>query len=321
LKGQHPCVELLLEYRKIDKQISAFINGWRKYFHKNNKMHPSYLIHGTKTGRLSCSSPNAQQTPKDARIRSCITSPVGYTFVDADYSQLELRLIAEISGDSTMKQIYKEGKIDLHTATASIVTGKPVDQITKKERSESKPINFGVSYGLQWRTLIEYAKTNYGITFTEEQAQKIRNDFFNAYPGLITWHERQKDEVHRTAQAITKTGRIRRLSEIRSPDKYVKAQAERQAINFVIQSLGADYCCSALIEIVNTFNNDEVQVVGQIHDAILFNIRNDKLEEVLPKIKAIMERPKIIYDKLKLKFDVPVTVEVSISPNGWGSNK
>lgn len=321
LKGKHPCIEVLLEYKKITKQINSFIDGWKKYLHEDGCMHPTFNIAGTKTGRLSCNDPNIQQVPKDVNIRSIITARPGYTFVEIDYSQLELRLIADISGDPVMCQTYNEDKIDLHTKTASIVTGKPVDEISKKERSEAKPINFGYCYGMGWRTFIEYARTNYDIIFDEATAQKIRNDFFNMYTGLPLWHDYQREKVHKSGYVTTKTGRIRHLSEINSMDKKVVLAAERQAINFVVQSLGSDICVSALIEIVNTFDTDKVKVVGNVHDALLFEVRSDILEEIVPRLKAIMERPRIIYDKFGLKFKVPIVAEVSISPNGWGTGK
>ncbi len=321
LKSQHPGVEKLLEYRAVNKTISAFIEGWKPFIHPDNRMHPTFNVFGTASGRLSCNDPNLQQVPKDTMIRNLVTAPQGWTFIEADYSQLELRVIAMVSGDRVMNQVYKEGKIDLHTKTASIITGKPTDQVTKKERSEAKPVNFGLSYGMGWRTLIEYARTNYEIEFDDQRAQRIRNDFFNAYPDLLTWHDRQRDEAHRNKSVKTMTGRIRKLPGIDSSDKQVVAQAERIAINTPIQSFGSDICVSALIELTEKLDRDKVKIVGNIHDALLFEVRNDALDETIAQIKSIMENPTIITKKFGIKFSVPILVEVVVAKDGWGSGK
>jgi len=319
LEDKHPGVKKLLEYREVNKILTSFIEGWKPFIHKDSRMHPEFNIAGTVTGRLSCQHPNLQQVAKDSAIRSMITAPEGSTLVDADYSQLELRVIAMVSDDPVMNKIYTEGKIDLHTQTATIITGKTSDQITKKERSEAKPCNFGYCYGMGWRTFVQYARTNYGITFTDEQAQKIRNNFFNGYPGLLPWHERQREEVHRTGIVKNMIGRVRHLPEVHSRDKYVTAGAERMAINMPVQSLGSDICTSALIELHKMLDKNKVKITGNVHDALLFEIKNEYVDEIIPQIQQIMENPEVICKKFGIKFKVPVLVEIKKSPSGWGA--
>jgi uracil-DNA glycosylase family 4 len=319
LENQHPAVKKLLEYREVTKTISAFIEGWKEFIDENGRMHPNFNITGTVTGRLSCNEPNLQQVPKDGKIRNLITAPEGWTFVEADLSQIELRVAAMLAMEPTMLRIYNEGKIDLHTYTAAILTGKPTDKVEKKDRSNAKPVNFGLLYGMQAPTLKEYAFTNYGQDITLEQATEFRHKFFATYRGLPIWHEKQKQEARLNGGITTLTGRIRHLPAISSRDKKVVAEAERQAINSPVQSFSSDMCVSALIELANTLDPAECRIVGNVHDAILFEVRNDKVEELSAYIHKVMCAPKIIVEKFGIEFPLPIEAEVKVSPNGWGS--
>jgi DNA polymerase-1 len=320
LKGQHPGVATLLEYRTTTKTISSFIEGWKKFIGADNRMHPTFNIWGTKTGRLSCADPNLQQVPKDKDIRSLVTAPPGWTFIEADLSQIELRIAAMLAREPTMIAIYKEGKIDLHTYTASIISGKSVDEVTKADRSAAKPVNFGLLYGMQAPTLKEYAYVNYEMELTLEDAVEFREKFFQAYSGLLAWHEEQKQEVRTFGCVKTPVGRIRHLPAIYG-DRKAQAEAERQAINSPVQSFGSDMCVSAIIQLANTLDPAEARIVGNVHDAILLEVRNDKVDEVAAKVKAAMEAPDIILKKFGVKFPLPIEAEVKISPDGWGTER
>src|SRR5690606_5710049 len=146
LRDKHPSVELLLERRGVKQQLSFFIDGWKKRM-VGNKLYPNFNIHVTVTGRTSSNDPNLQQVPRDKKIRSLIGAPPGWTLVEIDYSQVELRVVAELSGDPKMREVFLTGK-DIHTNTAVSISGKSEDDITKEDRKKEKPVNFGFVYGM-----------------------------------------------------------------------------------------------------------------------------------------------------------------------------
>lgn len=249
----HPIRGYIMDYRRASKQLSAFIEGWKPYLH-NSRLHPSFKITGTVTGRISCQNPNLQQIPRDPRIRSLITAPPGYTFMEFDLSQIELRIAAELSRSTTMIQAFKR-KIDLHwltaikeignsgamvkevTSTAKAIKGKKVsyseaidivllagpaecakiDPVWKELRKKAKAINFGYLFGMWWKKFKIYARDNYGVTITDAQAKESRENFFITYPELGPWHERQKSFVRRHGFVRSLSGRKRRL-----PDALIK---------------------------------------------------------------------------------------------------
>lgn len=316
LKNLHPGVNTLLEYREVHKQLSGFIEGWRRFIH-GDRMHPNFRLTGTVTGRLSCSEPNLQQVPRDPKIRSLITAPPGWTFVEADYSQIELRVAAMLSGDPMMIDIFNREDGDIHTTTAIAVSGKR--EVTKEERKKAKAINFGFLYGMGATKFREYARDKYGQDLTMEEAIRFRQRFFDLYSELPRWHMKQRDIVKMYGQVRTLTGRIRHLPGVFSPSEELRASAERQAINTPVQSFASDLTLASIIEIYQTIPRDRCRIVGTVHDAILFEVRNEYIEEVTEQIKAIMEKPQIITEKFGIRFPVPLVSDLEAKPGGWGS--
>lgn len=316
LKNLHPGVNTLLEYREVHKQLSGFIEGWRRFIH-GDRMHPNFRLTGTVTGRLSCSEPNLQQVPRDPKIRSLITAPPGWTFVEADYSQIELRVAAMLSGDPMMIDIFNREDGDIHTTTAIAVSGKR--EVTKEERKKAKAINFGFLYGMGATKFREYARDKYGQDLTMEEAIRFRQRFFDLYAELPRWHMKQRDIVKMYGQVRTLTGRIRHLPGVFSPSEELRASAERQAINTPVQSFASDLTLASIIEIYRTIPRDQCRIVGTVHDAILFEVRNEYIEEVTEQIKAIMEKPQIITEKFGIRLPVPLVSDLEVKPGGWGS--
>lgn len=316
LKNLHSGVNTLLEYREVHKQLSGFIEGWRRFIH-GDRMHPSFRLTGTVTGRLSCSEPNLQQVPRDPKIRSLITAPPGWTFVEADYSQIELRVAAMLSGDPMMIDIFNQEDGDIHTTTAIAVSGKR--EVTKEERKKAKAINFGFLYGMGATKFREYARDKYGQDLTMEEAIRFRQRFFDLYAELPRWHMKQRDIVKMYGQVRTLTGRIRHLPGVFSPSEELRASAERQAINTPVQSFASDLTLASIIEIYQTIPRDRCRIVGTVHDAILFEVRNEYIEEVTEQIKAIMEKPQIITEKFGIRLPVPLVSDIEVKPGGWGS--
>lgn len=316
LKNLHPGVNTLLEYREVHKQLSGFIEGWHQFIH-GDRMHPNFRLTGTVTGRLSCSEPNLQQVPRDPKIRSLITAPPGWTFVEADYSQIELRVAAMLSGDPMMIDIFNREDRDIHTTTAIAVSGKR--EVTKEERKKAKAINFGFLYGMGATKFREYARDKYGQDLTMEEAIRFRQRFFDLYSELPRWHMKQRDIVKMYGQVRTLTGRIRHLPGVFSPSEELRASAERQAINTPVQSFASDLTLASIIEIYRTIPRDWCRIVGTVHDAILFEVRNEYIEEVTEQIKAIMKKPQIITEKFGIRLPVPLVSDIEVKPGGWGS--
>jgi len=316
LKNLHSGVNTLLEYREVHKQLSGFIEGWHRFIH-GDRMHPNFRLTGTVTGRLSCSEPNLQQVPRDPKIRSLITAPPGWTFVEADYSQVELRVAAMLSGDPMMIDIFNREDGDIHTTTAIAVSGKR--EVTKEERKKAKAINFGFLYGMGATKFREYARDKYEQDLTMEEAIRFRQRFFDLYAELPRWHMKQRDIVKIYGQVRTLTGRIRHLPGVFSPSEELRASAERQAINTPVQSFASDLTVASIIEIYRTVPRDQCRIVGTVHDAILFEVRNEYIEEVTEQIKAIMEKPQIITEKFGIRLPVPIVSDLEVKPGGWGS--
>ena len=331
LKGHHEAVELLLQYRGVKIQISHFVDGWINRMY-NGKLYPHYKLHGTVTGRTSCTDPNLQQVPRDPTIRNLVGAPKGWTFVEADFSQAELRIAAILSNDTAMKRIYQTGG-DIHSSTYEIITGEKVsdDKYERKEqRKKAKAVNFGFLYGMGAKKFREYARDSYGVSLTDKEAEQYRNKFFATYNNLPKWHNKQRQIVKTVGQVRNPIGRIRRLPDIYSSDKAKKAEAERQSINSPVQGFGSDLTILGMVECLGYAaldNGPEYELdrsrlfsVGTVHDATLYLIRNDYLMEALPKIKYKTENPKVLSEIFKFESPIPIVVDLAIG-RSWGAGK
>jgi len=317
LLGAHPIVETLLQYREKVK-LTQFISSWKeKVDPVTQRMHPTFKLHGTVTGRISCEEPNLQQVPRDVEIRSLITAPPGWVLVEADYSQVELRVAACLAREEAMRRIFQTGG-DIHTRTAMVITGLPADKIDKDMRKKAKAINFGFVYGMGSSKFKMYAKAKYGVSLTDDEAQEFRDRFFELYPELKNWHNRQREFVHNHGYVRTPIGRKRNLPGIASFDKAIRAEAERAAVNSPVQSAASDLNLFAAIRVAQTFPED-VKIVATVHDAILMEVKEDRLNEILPQVKEIMEDREAVAEKFG--WDIPVPLEVEIKVGPWGKGK
>lgn len=317
LVNEHPIVEKLLKYREKVK-LYQFIESWKDKINlETRRMYPSFKLHGTVTGRLSCEKPNLQQVPRDAEVRTLITAPPGWVLVEADYSQIELRVAAALSRDRAMRRAFQTGE-DIHTKTAMAVTGLPAEKIDKEMRKKAKAVNFGFVYGMGAAKFRNYAKVKYGVDLTEEEAYEFRKRFFELYPHLPEWHERQRRFVTTHGYVRTPIGRKRRLPEIMSNDKALRSGAERQAVNSPVQGAASDMNLFAAIRIAKAFP-DDVRIIATVHDAVLMEVRESKVEEILPQIKQLMEDREAVFDTFG--WDIPVPLEVEIKVGPWGAGK
>ena len=310
------CVDTLLEYKRISKLIT-FIESWED-LQVDGKIYPSFNI-TARTGRTTCNSPNLQQCPQDSYVRNLIEARQGWKLVEIDYSQLELRVASWLSGDLNMQHAYQSGS-DLHSKTTELLfgdTSKLSHDEQKRRRTQSKSANFGFLYGMVAKTFIAYAK-GYGLDLTQEDSEKIRADFFNAYPRLLVWHEECKEFARQHGYIESPIGRKRWFDNINSYDFKKRSADERQAINSPVQGFGSDLCTSALAEIVFSKELDHTRfnVLGSVHDAILFEIKDDYVEELVPKLQSIMENPPIVEG---LDVPIPLVADVEVS-SCWGGH-
>ncbi len=310
------CVDTLLEYKRISKLIT-FIESWED-LQVDGKIYPSFNI-TARTGRTTCNSPNLQQCPQDSYVRNLIEARPGWKLAEIDYSQLELRVASWLSGDVNMQHAYQSGS-DLHSKTTELLFGDTSNlshDEQKRRRTQSKSANFGFLYGMVAKTFIAYAK-GYGLDLTQEDSEKIRADFFNAYPRLLVWHEECKEFARQHGYIESPIGRKRWFDNINSYDFKKRSADERQAINSPVQGFGSDLCTSALAEIVFSEELDHTRfnVLGSVHDAILFEIKDDYVEELIPKLKSIMENPPIVEG---LDVPIPLVADVEVS-SCWGGH-
>lgn len=326
MRKDHDIIGTLLEYRGVFKQLSSFIEGWKKRM-INGQLFPSFKVAGTVTGRPSCSDPNLQQVPRDPFIRSLIGAPKGWVFFEVDYSQVELRVAACVANEPTMLQVFRSGG-DIHESTYQLVMGMSTEEAVahiedpgkrkaqlKEERKKAKAINFGFIYGMGWRKFREYCETKMGLYITDAQAKDWRKRYFETYSGLTEWHNRQRRIVRAMGMVRTFTGRIRHLPQINSPDQGLAAEAERNSINAPVQGFGAEMILMALVEVNNYFGNNLLKLNGTIHDAMVGIVREDVAMEAMAKVKGIMESPQIMQD---FGIELPLPIVADVSLGNWG---
>lgn len=315
LRHESKAVEALLLYRGWVKWL-GFLNNWATN-NDNGRLHGTYKLFGTVTGRLSCQNPNLQQVPRDPFMRPCFGAPEGWLFVQADYSQVELRIAAMIANEKRMLRMFASGE-DIHMNTACATTGKMPDEITKEERKKAKGVNFGFLYGMGAHKFVDYARDSYDVIVSEDEAERVRERFFEAYPALRPWHERQRRIARRHQRVTSPLGRTRHLPDIISEDKMVRADAERQAINSPVQGTASDIMLTSLIELHRAFNPKRARIVGTVHDSILFEVREEHLQETCHLIKNTMENPPI-KRRFGADITVPLVADIEVGRH-WGEN-
>lgn len=314
---QHPLCDKLIEHRGVSTAIGTFVDGWGKLIKSNWRVYTNFNLIGTVTGRTSSSNPNLQQLPRDTSIRCWVDAPEGYTFVTADYSQLELRMAAVVSGDRRMTELFFEGA-DIHMNTAMSITGKKPEDIEKEERKQAKSCNFGFLYGMQYRKFKDYARDNYGVSVTEKEAKDFRQSFFDEYADLLPWHDKQRKMVRAEGMVRNPIGRIRHLPDIYSLEKSKQAEAERQSINSPVQGFGSDVAISAIVELVNTVPEEIGYLVGSVHDSIECLVKTEYVEWFSEYVLKTMSNPRILKEIFDFETRIPIISDLEVGPFGLG---
>lgn len=317
LAEENPLAETILEYRELQKLLSTYIDTIPKLVGKDKRLHPTFLQAGSTTGRMASENPNIQNIPTRTdlgrRIRSAFIAPKDSRLVAFDYSQIELRIASFLSGDTKFIEIFKKGD-DVHTDVASFVFGVPKEKVDKDMRSKAKTINFGILYGMGVSALQKNLKTD------RKEAQKFYNDYFETFNELASYLDKTKAEAGRKGYTETLFGRRRYFEGINSKLPFIRAQAERMAINAPIQGTQADVIKIAMIDIYkylesNNLLND-VKPLLQIHDELIYEIKTDIIEDIAPKIREIMENV-LTPEQTK---GVPIIANASAGKS-WGEMK
>jgi DNA polymerase I len=293
-------VAALLEYRRTSKALSTFLLPLPQMVHAaTGRLHPKYGQDGAWSGRMSCGSPNIQQIPRDSAFRACFTAPPGRKLVIADYSQIELRVAAEIAQDTRMIAAYRNNE-DLHRLTASLVSGKALSDITKKERQAAKAVNFGLIYAMGAKGLQAYAQDTYGSDMTLQEATQFRDRFFAAYIGITSWHQRLRN--HPPRESRTLAGR---------KHTYGESQGLSGLTNTPVQGSAADIVKQALGILVDALETTNAFIVAMVHDEILIEADERSAEDIATMLKTTMEDAGAHYLK-----SVPAVAEVQVA-DSW----
>ena len=318
-EGKHEILDVLLIYNKLTKQLQ-FVNQWEKLSQYDGKLHPSFNITAN-TGRTTCKNPNIQQVPQESTLRNVITCPKGRKFIEVDMSQAELRVASIFSEDENMIHAYQSGS-DLHQKTMELIKGgkKPKDaQEAKRWRTEAKSANFGLLYGMSAKTYQEYAK-GYGMNITLEEAEDIRDDFFDSYPKLLDMHKKFVEYAKKYGYTYSPIGRKRFLPNLQSKNWKDVSEAERQAINTPVQGFASDLVISALADILEdeSLDKSKYKIIGSVHDAILVEADEDVAEEYAKKVKEHMENPSVL-EICDIEITVPLVADIEIG-SAWGKH-
>lgn len=281
LKETHPIVGKILDQRELKKLISTYISALPGYINpKTGKIHTTYNQTVTATGRLSSSNPNLQNLPirseRGQLIRRAVIADEGCLFLSADYSQIELRLLAHMSQDPHLLEAFRSGQ-DIHAATAAKIFRTPIDQVTKDQRRRAKTANFGIIYGISAFGLSQQ------LDCPRAEAKALIDDYFAAFPQVIDFIESQKQFAREHGYVETLFGRRRYLADINSHNATVRSFAERNAVNSPIQGTAADIIKMAMIAInkrLPEFNDPRLQLTMQIHDELCFNVPENLIEQV-----------------------------------------
>ena len=309
LKGMHPVVDGILKYREVAKLKSTYVDALPEMVNRHTgRIHTSYHQTGSATGRLSSSDPNLQNIPvrteQGRQVRRAFVADAGHTLLSADYSQIELRVLAHLSQDASLLDAFRRGE-DIHAATASQMFNVPVHQVDGEQRRIAKVLNFGVIYGLG----------PYGISqqtgFSREEGRQFIDTYLARYPGINGYLESVKERTRRDLYAETLLGRRRYLPDIQSTNHNVRAAAERMAINMPVQGTAADIMKKAMLNVRERMARDGMRslMILQVHDELVFEVPDGEMDAMTAL--AMDEMP------AALEMDVTLKVEVK-SGHSWG---
>lgn len=312
LREEHGIIDPILDYRELQKLKTTYIDPFPSLIGQDGRIRTTYNQTGAATGRLSSQDPNLQNIPIRTELgrqfRRSFVAEDGYQLVSFDYSQLELRIVAKVAGDKKMIDTFKRGE-DIHATTAAEVFEVRPEGVTKEMRRQAKVLNFGIIYGMGSLAFARAA----GVS--RDRAREFMDKYFNKFSGVARYMEEMKKTAHYQGYVESYFGRRRPLLDINSSMPQLRAQSERIAINHPVQATAADLMKLAMIGVHNYIHKElkvgqDVRMLLQIHDELVFEIKKDKVKKVCPEIKKIMEEVS--------ELDVPIVVEVKVGSN-WAN--
>ncbi len=314
IRGMHPIIEDILQYRELKKLLSTYIENLPPMLDSHHRLHAQFLQTGTTTGRMASQNPNLQNIPihseRGRAIRHAFIAPVGFTLMSLDYSQVELRLAAILSGDEKLCAIFRSGR-DVHREVAAQVFHVAPEKVDAEMRRRAKVINFGILYGMGINAL----RAQLGTTTAETHS--FYEEYFGQFKTLAEYLESTKGFARTHGYTETLFGRRRQFPEMKSSLPYVRAQAERMAINAPLQGTQADIIKLAMVRVDEMLQKenarDDAYLLLQVHDELVFEIRSTRIEALSTKIKEIMES---ILSPEETR-QVPIIATMKSGPN-WG---
>jgi DNA polymerase-1 len=304
----HPLVDLILSYRTLTKLNSTYLEALpRQIDLKTGRLHTSYHQAVTATGRLSSSNPNLQNIPirseQGARIRGAFIANKGYVIIAADYSQIELRIMAHISQDESLLKAFNND-VDVHSATASMMFNVPLNEVTKDHRRNAKAINFGLIYGMSAFGLAKQ------IDVSRTEAKAYIDAYFENYPSVLNYMNNTKEIAKAQGYVETVMGRRLYLPQINAKNKMLQQHALRTAINAPMQGSSADIIKKAMLDVYQWIGDDnpDIKMIMQVHDELVFEVKASKADEFAHKIQTLMS------DTYPL--DIPLVVDVGVG-DSW----
>ena len=315
----HPIIDDVLAYRELQKLLGTYIDKIPELVGTDGRLHAEFLAAGTTTGRMASKDPNLQNIPirtdYGRRIRNAFAAEKGNSILAIDYSQIELRIAAGLSGDEKLVQVFRDGR-DVHTEVASQVFNVPPEQVDREMRRRAKIINFGILYGMGANAL----RANLGDSVTREEAGNYIEEYFKNFSGVARFVEKTKADAARQGFTETLFGRRRYFPGFQSSLPGLKAQAERMAVNAPIQGTQADIIKLAMIAADALVEKEgwrsDVRMLMQVHDELVFEVTSKKIEEIAGALRSAMEG---VVDTARLS-GVPIAAEASIGEN-WGELK
>lgn len=307
LEPDYPFVSKILEYRQLAKLKSTYADGLAVYIGKDNRIHGKFNQTITATGRISSTEPNLQnipvRMPLGREIRKVFIPKEGCVFIDADYSQIELRILAHMSDDKNLIDAYNHSK-DIHAATASLVFHVPLEEVTKEQRSNAKAVNFGIVYGIS-----SFGLSN-DLSISRKEAEQYIKDYFISYPGIKNYLDNSVKEAKEKGYSVTMFGRRRPIPELTSGNFMQRHFGERVAMNSPIQGSAADIMKIAMINVAKELKEKDLKskIVLQVHDELLIEAYENEVEQVKDILKRNMEQA--------AHLNVPLDVDVQVG-NNW----
>ena len=304
----HPIVEKIIEHRTLNKIYTTYIVGIKNCVKEDGKLHTIYTQTLTRTGRLSSIEPNLQNIPirykEGKEIRKAFIPEEDSVFLSSDYSQIELRMFAHMSGEQNLIDAFKHHS-DIHTKTAMDIYHVSKDEVTKNMRRDAKAVNFGIIYGISSFGLAE----DLGVDI--KTAKKFLDNYLETFPGIKNYMDKVIKDAYEKGYVKTIMNRKRKIDELYNTNHMIKVQGERMALNTPVQGSSADILKKAMIDIYNEFNrlNLKSKMILQVHDELIFNVKNDELEKVKEIVINFMENA--------YKLNVPLEVDVEIGKNWY----